>query len=117
MNFLIDANLPRGLVHIFKEHGHNAIHTMDLPEGNATVDTALLDYSDKNNCIITTKDSDFSTSFWLQNRPQKLLLISTGNIRNSELETLLTANFEQLITGLTENRYVELTREHVIVHA
>jgi len=33
------------------------------------------------------------------------------------LETLLTANFDQLISTLTENRYVELTVEHVIVHA
>jgi predicted nuclease of predicted toxin-antitoxin system len=96
MNFLIDANLPRRLVRIFQERGYYAVHTLDLPEGNATVDAALLDYSDKNNCVITTKDSDFSTSFWLQDRPNKLLLISTGNIRNSELETLLIANFEQL---------------------
>lgn len=117
MNFLIDANLPRRIVRIFQERGHNAVHTLDLPEGNATADVALLDYSEKNNCVITTKDSDFSTSFWLQDRPNKLLLISTGNIRNAELETLLTANFDQLILALTENRYVELTREHVIVHA
>ena len=117
MNFLIDANLPRRLVQIFEERGHDAIHTLELPEGNATADDVLLDYSEKNNCVISMKDSDFSTSFWLQDRPQKLLLISTGNIRNAELETLLTANFEQLISALTENRYVELTREHVIVHA
>jgi predicted nuclease of predicted toxin-antitoxin system len=44
-------------------------------------------------------------------------LISTGNIKNAELETLMIANFEQMITALTENRYVELTQEHVIVHA
>ncbi|MCI0549393.1 MAG: DUF5615 family PIN-like protein [Anaerolineae bacterium] len=117
MNFLIDANLPRRLVRIFRERGHNAVHTLDLPEGNATTDAALLDYAEKNNCVVTTKDSDFSTSFWLQVRPQKLLLISTGNIRNAELETLLTANFDQLISALTGNRYVEMTREHVIVHA
>ena len=60
-----------------------------IKEENATADAALLDYSEKNNCVITTKDSDFSTSFWLQNRPNKLLLISTGNIGNAELETLL----------------------------
>jgi len=78
---------------------------------------ALLDNAEQNNCVITTKDSDFSSSFWLQNRPGKLLLISTGNIKNAELETLLIANFEQMITALTENRYVELTQEHVIVHA
>ena len=117
MNFLIDANLPRRLVLIFHDRGHDAVHTLDLPEGNATADSALLDYSEKNNCVITTKDSDFSTSFWLQNRPNKLLLISTGNIRNAELETLLIANFDQLISGLTENRYIELTRKYVIAHA
>ena len=116
MNFLIDANLPRHLVNIFHERGHDAVHTLDLPDGNLTSDTTLLDYSDKNNCIIATKDSDFSTSFLLQNRPNKLLLISTGNIRNNELESLLVANFDQLIIVLTENRYIELTREHVIVH-
>lgn len=116
MNFLIDANLPRRLVRIFQERGHSAVHTLELPEGNATPDSALLDYSERNNCVVTTKDSDFSTSFWLQNRPQKLLLISTGNIRNTDLESLLMANFDQLISALAENRYVELTCEHVIVH-
>lgn len=84
---------------------------------NATPDSVLLDYSDDNNCVVVTKDADFSTSFWLKNRPKKLLLISTGNIRNAELETLLIANFEQLVDALLEHRYVELTREHVIVHA
>lgn len=117
MNFLIDANLPRRLVRIFQERGHSAIHTLELPTGNATSDAALLDCSEANNCAITTKDSDFSTSFWLQNRPNKLLLISTGNIRNAELETLLIVNFDQLVIELLEHRYIELTREHVIVHA
>jgi predicted nuclease of predicted toxin-antitoxin system len=73
MNFLFDANLPRHLVDLFRERGHHAVHTLDLPLGNATVDTAILQYSDENNCVITTKDSDFTTSFWLSNRPNKLL--------------------------------------------
>jgi predicted nuclease of predicted toxin-antitoxin system len=117
MNFLIDANLPRRIVDVFQERGHDAVHTLEMPEGNATPDVSLLDYAEQNNCVITTKDSDFSSSFWLQNRPSKLLLISTGIIKNAELETLLIANFEQLISALTENRYVGLTQEHVIVHA
>ena len=65
MNFLIDANLPRRLVHLFRERGHHAVHTLDLPDGNATEDAAILQYSDENDCVITTKDSDFTTSFWL----------------------------------------------------
>ena len=117
MNFLIDANLPRRLVNLFRERGHHAMHTLDLPDANATVDMAILQYSDEENCVIITKDSDFTTSFWLNNRPNKLLLISTGNISNKELETLLVANFEQITTDLSKNRFVELSREHVIVHA
>lgn len=117
MNFLIDANLPRRLVIVFHGRGHNAIHTLELPNRNSTTDPVLLQYAEEQNCVITTKDSDFITSFWLNNRPEKLLLISTGNIRNTELESLLIANFDQIISDLTSNRFVELTREHVIVHA
>lgn len=117
MNFLIDANLPRRLTNLFRERGHSAIHTLDLPDGNTTTDSALLKYTHENNCVIATKDSDFTTSFWLNDQPQKLLLISTGNIRNAELEALLLANFDQIINDLSNNRFVELTREHVIVHA
>ncbi len=117
MNFLINANLPRRLVYLFREHGHHALHTLDLPAANATDDMAILQYSAEENFVIITKDSDFITSFWLNNRPNKLLLMSTGNISNKELEALLTANFEQIITDLTKNRFVELSRSHVIVHA
>lgn len=117
MNFLIDANLPRRLVHIFQKRGHQAVHTLDLPDGNTTTDTSLLKYAQQENCVVTTKDSDFTTSFWLNNSPEKLFLISTGNIRNKELETLLISNFDQIISDLTNNRFIELTREHVIVHA
>jgi len=117
MNFLIDANLPRRLVYLFRERGSHVVHTLDLPSGNATEDTAILQYSDENDCVITTKDSDFTTSFWLNNRPNKLLLISTGNISNKELEVLLAANFDQIVKELSNNRFVELSREHIIVHA
>ena len=117
MNFLIDANLPRRLVYLFRDRGHYAIHTLDLPDGNATTDLAVLQYADEQNCAIATKDSDFTTFFWLKNQPDKLLLISTGNISNRELEAILVANFDQIILDLSNNRFIELTREHVIVHA
>lgn len=117
MNFLIDANLPRRLAYLFRERGYQAVHTLDLPGGNATDDMAILQYSDENDCVITTKDSDFTTSFWLNNRPNKLLLISTGNISNKELEALLAVNFDQIIVDLSSNRFVELSRDHIIVHA
>ena len=73
--------------------------------------------ADKNSCVITTKDADFTSSFWLNNKPEKLLLISTGNIQNKDLESLFITNFGQIIRDLSSNRFVELTREHVIVRS
>jgi predicted nuclease of predicted toxin-antitoxin system len=117
MNFLIDANLSRRLVDIFYERGHQVVHTLDLLDRNITTDLAILQYADEQNCIIVTRDSDFAASFWLKNRPDKLLLFSISNINNKELEVLLILNFDQIISDLSNNRFIELTREHVIVHA
>ena len=117
MNFLIDANLSRRLVELFRGRSHQVVHILDLPDGNNTTDLAILQYADEQNCIVVTKDSDFAASFWLKNRPDRLLLFSTGNINNKELESILISNFDQIISDLTANRFIELTREHVIVHA
>lgn len=116
MNFLIDANLPRRLVYIFRERGYQAIHTLDLPHANITKDSEILQYADMGEYTIVTKDSDFITTFWLNNQPKKLFLISTGNISNKELEALLVANLNQIITDLSNYRFIELSNTHVIVH-
>lgn len=117
MKFLVDANLPRRLTYLFRERGHHVVHTLDLPDKNATDDLSLLRYSDENDCVIITKDSDFTTSFWLNQRPKKLFLISTGNINNKQLESLILANFDQIINELSKNQFVELSRDLIIVHA
>jgi hypothetical protein len=41
MKFLIDAQLPRRLVYRLRESGYEAIHTLDLPEGNRTQDEQI----------------------------------------------------------------------------
>jgi predicted nuclease of predicted toxin-antitoxin system len=41
MNFLVDAHLPRHLALLLREHGYDAIHTLDLPEGNRTTDKRI----------------------------------------------------------------------------
>jgi predicted nuclease of predicted toxin-antitoxin system len=88
MKFLVDAQLPRRLVSRLREAGHEAVHTLDLPLGNRTPDSVINELSFLEGYVVVTKDTDFVNSFLLQQRPSKLLLVSTGNIRNSELESL-----------------------------
>jgi len=38
MKFLVDAQLPRRLVAQSQEAGVEAVHTLDLPDGNRTSD-------------------------------------------------------------------------------
>jgi predicted nuclease of predicted toxin-antitoxin system len=78
MKFLVDAQLPRRLVSRFREAGHEAIHTLDLPLGNRTADTDINELAAREGYIVVTKDADFVTSFHLRRRPHKLLLVSTG---------------------------------------
>ena len=57
-----------------------------------------------------------TTSFFVFGRPRKLLLISTGNIHNQDLETLLIGNLRSITEFLTTNNFVELGRTSIIVH-
>ena len=63
--------------------------------------------------IVITKDSDFVQSFLLTGRP-RLLLISTGNISNADLERLLRGSLPA--SAFNAHKYVELGRTSLLVH-
>jgi predicted nuclease of predicted toxin-antitoxin system len=43
----------------FRAAGHDAIHTLDLPDGNATSDAGILAVADREQRVVVTKDTDF----------------------------------------------------------
>lgn len=77
--------------------GCDAKHTLDLPDANRTTDEQINDVADRGQWIVVTKDADFVDSHLLRGRPPKLLLISTGNITNRELETLIVPLLPDII--------------------
>ncbi|MEK6300794.1 MAG: DUF5615 family PIN-like protein [Acidobacteriota bacterium] len=117
MKFLVDAQLPRRLVKRFREAGFEAIHTFDLPLGNATQDTAINALSIRKQYVVVTKDADFVNSFHLHRRPFKLLFVSTGNIKNSELESLFLANLKTISEEFAVFDFIEINRDKVIFHS
>jgi predicted nuclease of predicted toxin-antitoxin system len=116
VNFLIDAHLPQRLGRLLQHYGHQAVHTRDLPHQNRTGDDELMRFADAQDCIVITKDSDFVDAFYLQHRPKRLLLLSTGNISNRDLEALILANINQIDALFQQYRFVELSRTDVIAH-
>lgn len=117
MKFLIDAQLPKRLAYLLRELGHDTLHTRDLPLSNRTPDAEINRISIQENRIVVTKDADFQQSFLLQQQPYKLLLVTTGNIPNGDLEALFLENIPQLIQLFEQNSYIEINRNSITVHA
>jgi predicted nuclease of predicted toxin-antitoxin system len=116
MRFLVDAHLPRRLAYLLRESGFEATHTLDLPLGNRTPDSVINELSIREQYIVITKDADFVNSFLLHRKPYKLLLVSTGNIKNKELEALFLANIEKVAEGFAKFAFIEIDQKSVIFH-
>lgn len=116
MKFLVDAQLPIRLTRLLQEAGHDTLHTRELPQQNATSDSIINSLSFQQERVVITKDSDFVDSFLTMQQPYKLLLVTTGNIKNSDLEALFAANLPLIVDLLSQHNYIELSKDSVIVH-
>jgi predicted nuclease of predicted toxin-antitoxin system len=114
MKFLVDAQLPRSLARFLCDKGHDAIHTLELPDGNDTTDTEINSISLAENRIVISKDCDFYDSFAAHREPFKLLHIKTGNISNADLFRLVSKNFDKIIAELEVVSVVEVTKQYII---
>ncbi len=61
MKFLIDADSPHSLIDIFSKHGHEAAHVRDVL--GAAADNEILEYANKKQQIIVTRDLGFAEMF------------------------------------------------------
>lgn len=117
MRFVVDAQLPRRVAHMLRDLGHDAIHTLDLPDENRTADSVIVAIADRDGRVVITKDADFVNSFVLVHQPRKLPLASTGNITNAELLRLLVPNVDAIVEASASADFVELTRTSLVIHA
>jgi predicted nuclease of predicted toxin-antitoxin system len=107
---------PVRLAYRLFESGYEAIHTADLPDKNRTTDKDINELSVRGKYVVITKDADFVDSFTLQRKPYKLFLVSTGNIRNTELESLVLKNIDIIEKLFQSHDFIEINRKMVIVH-
>ncbi|EIE03401.1 DUF5615 family PIN-like protein [Leptospira licerasiae] len=116
MKFFIDAQLPFSLVYLFKEKNFEVLHTEHLPLGNKTSDSDIISYCDSNDLILITKDSDFLDSYLIRKKPRKLLVVTTGNIKNKELFSLFQQFLSKIAEEFNDSDWLELSNKGLIVH-
>ena len=114
MKFVVDAHLPRRLCGVLARRGHDALHTLDLPAGNATKDRGINQISIDDQRVVISKDTDFFYSHLLQGRPWKLLLVKMGNTSTRDLCAIFERNLAAVETALQTHTLVEIDRAAVI---
>lgn len=68
-----------------------------MPEKERTTDDQIRSLSKTEGWIVISKDSDFVDSHLISSNPEKLLLISTGNIKNQDLYRLFSMNLNRIL--------------------
>ena len=114
MKFLIDAQLPIELKEILEEFDCNCIHVKSLPNGDKSSDIEIRKIADTEDRIVISKDFDFYYSHAGINSPKKLLIVTTGNIRNKILLDLFKKNFGSIRIAFKSCSLVEISNAEVI---
>lgn len=109
MKFLIDAQLPTRLAESLNRAGHDAVHTIGLPDGNRSTDSEIAQLADAEGRVVVTKDQDFRDGHLLARSPRQLLVVATGNITNGALLAVFELHLDAIVASLSEADFVELS--------
>lgn len=92
------------------------MHTLELPDQNATSDKVITKLAMEEERILITKDNDFLESFLLKAEPKKLIVVKTGNIPNRVLLKIFDANLEFIEVLLSRSHLIEITQTEIAEH-
>jgi predicted nuclease of predicted toxin-antitoxin system len=108
--------LPKSLSDLLKYRGYDSLHTLELPYQNATSDKIITEIAVQQQRIVITKDSDFLESFLLNSKPEKLIIVRTGNIPNKLLLKLFDDNLELIKLLISRSSLIEITKTEIAEH-
>lgn len=105
MHFLIDAQLPVGLVNLFREAGHEAIHVVDAGLLTAR-DGEIRTYAAKAGMVVVTKDEDFAVMRRFSANAPRVIWVRTGNTTNRALKARLQPLMAEILTALADGEAI-----------
>lgn len=118
MRYIIDAQLPRSLAKWMLKNNYEAIHTLDLPDQNDTKDSEIIRIASLDDVsVVVSKDRDFPEQRIIRGVPEKLLWVTTGNIKNSQLLKMFEEEFLKIDKLFNDgNSFIELSNNNITIH-
>ena len=93
----VDAQLPPALARwLAATPGVEATHTLDLGLLGAS-DDVIFDAARAAGAVVVTKDADFAVLLERRGPPPQVVWVTTGNVTNAALRTLVTAAWPQTV--------------------
>lgn len=92
------------------------MHTAALADGNRTTDRRIAELADDEGRVVVTKDQDCRDGHLLTRSPQRLLVVSTGNIASAALLSLVETHLAAVLNTFDEADFVELGPSSLIVY-
>ncbi|MBK7971472.1 MAG: DUF5615 family PIN-like protein [Bacteroidetes bacterium] len=92
------------------------MHTLELQNKNSTTDNIIVEIAIQQNRIVISKDHDFWDSFLLNSKPEKLILVRTGNIPNKIILKLFDDNLETIKLMISRNNLIEISKSEIAEH-
>ena len=105
MRFLIDAQLPLGLVGLFRKAGHEAAHVADVGLLTAS-DDEIRRYAIKSRIVVVTKDEDFAVMRRFATNAPQVIWIRIGNTTNDALKERLQSRLAEIVAALADGEEV-----------
>jgi len=87
LKFLLDQNLPTGLIAVLEDLGHEALHVKPIGLAEAT-DREVWAHAARLDAVVVSKDSDFVV---MAGRGGRLVRLRIGNRSNAALYAIVRA--------------------------
>jgi predicted nuclease of predicted toxin-antitoxin system len=101
MKLLFDQNTSFRILKKLPEGFENSKHVSEVGLDNSQ-DSAIWEYSKKNNFSIVTFDADFYDISIIKGHPPKIIWIRAGNLSTTQLIETLHKNFNNISAFLNE---------------
>ncbi|HMA33375.1 MAG TPA: DUF5615 family PIN-like protein [Chloroflexia bacterium] len=95
MKLLFDQNLAPGLVTRLADLYPDSVHVSSVGLAKAP-DKAVWTYARDHNCVIVTKDADFSDLGVMGGFPPRILWLRLGNCTTQQIEALLRTRYQTI---------------------
>ena len=93
------------------------MHVNGLPDSFYSSDKDICKFSDQNDYVVITKDSDFLDSYLVQQTPTKLIKVNLGNISTSDLIIIFERHFDFFCTYFEKGSgCIEVSKNSLFVH-